>query len=86
MLATDLHIPQANPRPRKLPSKLTEQLAICARYPDLVLFLDVETTGLSHYYDEITIVGWSIGGQPTHLFEARIIGTCRRLRHAPKHL
>tara|TARA_R110002110_G_C13458731_1_gene717943 strand:- start:3209 stop:4972 length:1764 start_codon:yes stop_codon:yes gene_type:complete len=27
------------------------------------MFLDIETTGLSHYYDEITVVGWSIGGQ-----------------------
>ena len=27
------------------------------------MFLDIETTGLSHYYDEITVVGWSIGGR-----------------------
>jgi uncharacterized protein YprB with RNaseH-like and TPR domain/predicted nuclease with RNAse H fold/dephospho-CoA kinase len=27
-----------------------------------VLFLDVETTGLSWYYDEITIVGWAVDG------------------------
>ncbi|MGY3506747.1 ribonuclease H-like domain-containing protein [Bradyrhizobium sp. USDA 4471] len=27
-----------------------------------VLFLDVETTGLSWFYDEITIVGWAIDG------------------------
>jgi predicted nuclease with RNAse H fold/dephospho-CoA kinase len=28
-----------------------------------VLFLDVETTGLSWFYDEITIVGWALGGE-----------------------
>ena len=25
-----------------------------------VLFLDIETTGLSWYYDELTVVGWAI--------------------------
>ncbi|WP_256752331.1 ribonuclease H-like domain-containing protein [Mesorhizobium sp. Mes31] len=29
--------------------------------PERVLFLDIETTGLSHHYDEITVIGWSIG-------------------------
>ena len=26
------------------------------------MFLDIETTGLSHYYDEITVIGWSFAG------------------------
>jgi len=30
-------------------------------FPENVLFLDIETTGLSVYYDIITIVGWSLG-------------------------
>lgn len=30
--------------------------------PERVLFLDIETTGLSHFYDEITVIGWSLGG------------------------
>lgn len=30
-------------------------------FPEDTLFLDIETTGLSLYYDHITIVGWSIG-------------------------
>ena len=47
---------------RATPPKLREQLALCASFPDRVLFLDIETTGLSHYYDEITIVGWTFGG------------------------
>ena len=29
--------------------------------PSRVLFLDIETTGLSHYYDKITLLGWSVG-------------------------
>ena len=53
----------AQPGPlRAIPPKLQEQLALCASFPDRVLFLDIETTGLSHYYDEITIVGWTFGG------------------------
>jgi len=47
--------------------------------PARVLFLDVETTGLSWYYDEITVVGWAYGASynvhlpgdnPRPLFEA----------------
>lgn len=41
---------------------LRDKLAICHEHPSRVLFLDIETTGLSHFYDEITIVGWSFGG------------------------
>ena len=51
------------PGPRRaIPPKLQEQLALCASFPERVLFLDIETTGLSHFYDEITIVGWTFGG------------------------
>lgn len=31
--------------------------------PERVVFLDVETTGLSWFYDRITIVGWARGGE-----------------------
>jgi predicted nuclease with RNAse H fold/uncharacterized protein YprB with RNaseH-like and TPR domain/dephospho-CoA kinase len=31
--------------------------------PARVVFLDVETTGLSWYYDDITVVGWMCGGR-----------------------
>ena len=47
---------------RAIPKKLQSQLALCTSGPDRVLFLDIETTGLSHYYDEITVVGWTFGG------------------------
>ena len=33
---------------------------IALEFPSEVLFLDIETTGLSIYYDQITIVGWSV--------------------------
>src|ERR1043165_10310632 len=32
-------------------------------FPSQTLFLDIETTGLSRYYDSITIVGWSMGSK-----------------------
>ena len=47
---------------KTIPRKLRRQLSVCASFPELVLFLDIETTGLSHYYDEITVVGWSFEG------------------------
>ena len=47
---------------RAIPAKLQSQLALCTSFPDQVLFLDIETTGLSHFYDEITIIGWTFGG------------------------
>ena len=42
--------------------KLHAQLMDCSRSPERLLFLDVETTGLSHQRDKITIIGWSFGG------------------------
>ena len=54
---------EAQPGPRRaIPPKLQNQLALCASFPDCILFLDIETTGLSHFYDEITLVGWTFGG------------------------
>ena len=39
----------------------SEYFRVLLEFPQEVLFLDIETTGLSVYYDIITIVGWSIG-------------------------
>jgi uncharacterized protein YprB with RNaseH-like and TPR domain/predicted nuclease with RNAse H fold len=56
-----------------------EYYRISLAYPEETLFLDIETTGLSLYYDQITIVGWSAGekyglfvrgGDPSELFQA----------------
>jgi len=32
---------------------------IALSFPEDVMFLDIETTGLSRYYDHITLIGWS---------------------------
>ena len=44
---------------KMLPSQ--EYYRIALTFPQKTLFLDIETTGLSRYYDTITIVGWSFG-------------------------
>jgi uncharacterized protein YprB with RNaseH-like and TPR domain/predicted nuclease with RNAse H fold/dephospho-CoA kinase len=38
-----------------------EHYRIALSFPEKTLFLDIETTGLSTYYDIITVVGWSVG-------------------------
>lgn len=38
-----------------------EHYRIALSFPLKTLFLDIETTGLSRYYDSITLVGWSTG-------------------------
>ena len=48
-------------RPRASLRKLRNQLVECSRFPERVLFLDIETTGLRRY-DDITVIGWSFGG------------------------
>jgi uncharacterized protein YprB with RNaseH-like and TPR domain/predicted nuclease with RNAse H fold/dephospho-CoA kinase len=40
-----------------------EHYRVALSFPSDVLFLDIETTGLSRYYDIITVIGWSMGGQ-----------------------
>lgn len=77
MLAQDTIEVLTRGRARILPRKLQEQLALCATFPEKVLFLDIETTGLSHHYDEITIVGWSYGGRASTLVKG---GDYMRLR------
>lgn len=38
----------------------SEQFRIAMSFPADTVFLDIETTGLSHYYDHVTIIGISI--------------------------
>jgi uncharacterized protein YprB with RNaseH-like and TPR domain/predicted nuclease with RNAse H fold/dephospho-CoA kinase len=38
-----------------------EHFRIALSFPEDVIFLDIETTGLSQYYDSITMVGWCFG-------------------------
>jgi uncharacterized protein YprB with RNaseH-like and TPR domain/predicted nuclease with RNAse H fold/dephospho-CoA kinase len=40
-----------------------EHYRLALAFPADVIFLDIETTGLSLYYDYITLVGWSIGDE-----------------------
>lgn len=40
-----------------------EYYRIALGFPLKTLFLDIETTGLSRYYDTITMVGWSMASQ-----------------------
>jgi len=40
-----------------------EHYRIALSFPSKTLFLDIETTGLSLYYDTITLVGWSFNDQ-----------------------
>lgn len=46
-----------------IPAKLRTEIALCCERPAEVMFLDLETTGLSHHYDEFTLIGWSYGGR-----------------------
>ena len=47
---------------RTRPKKLDGRFATSLTDEKSVLFLDIETTGLSWFYDEITIIGWAING------------------------
>jgi uncharacterized protein YprB with RNaseH-like and TPR domain/predicted nuclease with RNAse H fold/dephospho-CoA kinase len=45
----------------RLPSQ--EYYRIALQFPEKAIFVDIETTGLSTYYDSITMVGWSMGAE-----------------------
>jgi len=47
---------------RRLPGLLDRRLGTALSDPSRVLFLDAETTGLSWFYDELTMVGWACDG------------------------
>ena len=55
--------PSTKSPPRSRYRKLQSQLDVCLTKPENALFLDIETTGLSHHYDDITVIGWAIGGR-----------------------
>ncbi len=40
-----------------------EHYRIVLTFPSEALFLDIETTGLSRYYDIVTVVGWNMDGE-----------------------
>src|SRR6266567_69840 len=41
----------------------SEHWRLATAFSDDLLFLDIETTGLSLFYDTVTLVGWSIGNE-----------------------
>lgn len=61
-LVTTIRSDEAPPSFRIRSKKIQTQIDACLANPDRVLFLDIETTGLSHYYDDITVIGWALGG------------------------
>ena len=46
---------------KRLPRR--EYYRIAASFPERCIFLDIESTGLSPYYDQVTLVGWSVGSR-----------------------
>ena len=50
------------PRGRRKPGRSLAALSAALEDSKRVLFLDVETTGLSQYYDDLTLVGWLLDG------------------------
>lgn len=57
--------------------RLLGNLTICSTEPENILFLDIETTGLSPYYDDVTLIGWSIGGRVGTIVQGQDIGPFR---------
>ena len=51
----------------RLPKR--EYYRVAASFPERCIFLDIETTGLSTYYDNVTLVGWSLGDTYTVLID-----------------
>ena len=52
---------------RRLPKR--ELYRIAASFPERCAFLDIESTGLSTHYDQVTLVGWSVGSTYTVLID-----------------
>lgn len=63
----------------RLPKR--EFFRIAASFPERCAFLDIESTGLSPYYDHVTLVGWSVGSTYTVLVEPSQIEQLERDLH-----
>jgi hypothetical protein len=50
------------PRKRRRTDKSFAHILAALEEPNRVLFLDVETTGLSRHYNDLTLVGWLADG------------------------
>ena len=66
----------------RLPKR--EHYRIAASFPERCVFLDIESTGLSTYYDQVTLVGWSVDDTYTVLIDPGGIEALERdLREHP---
>jgi uncharacterized protein YprB with RNaseH-like and TPR domain/predicted nuclease with RNAse H fold/dephospho-CoA kinase len=63
-----------------------EHWRIAVTFPDSTVFLDIETTGLSHYYDEITIVGAGLQDEYLCHLKNTDLGPIRQALEAAKCL
>ena len=59
----------------RLPKR--EYFRIASSFPESCVFLDIETTGLSKYYDKVTVLGWSLGDTYTAVIEPTDIETLK---------
>ncbi len=64
----------------RLPAR--EHYRIAAAFPAETVFLDIETTGLSLYYDTITLIGCATGDR----YACHVVGTGKDLRNAVTEL
>lgn len=58
-----------------------EHFRIPLAFPEKTIFLDIETTGLSRYYDIITLVGWSSQGSYGVFVRGQDDGGLREIMH-----
>jgi predicted nuclease with RNAse H fold/dephospho-CoA kinase len=61
-----------------------EYYRIALQYPKDVMFLDIETTGLSRFYDKITLIGWSKDGGYSFWLRGQDISSLARDLQASK--
>ena len=64
---------------KRLPKR--ELYRVAASFPESCVFLDIESTGLSTYYDRVTLVGWSVGNTYTALVDPGRIEQLKRDLH-----
>ena len=64
---------------KRLPKR--ELYRVAASFPENCVFLDIESTGLSTYYDRVTLVGWSVGSTYTALVDPGRIEQLERDLH-----
>ena len=64
---------------KRLPKR--ELYRVAASFPERCVFLDIESTGLSTYYDQVTLVGWSVGSTYTALVDPGRIEQLERNLH-----